>query len=228
MGALIDLTGERFGRLTVLRRVENDGRGVRWECVCDCGNKKVAHSHELRYGKTRSCGCLLHESRVMNGKNQAVHGGWKSRLYGVWAGMKKRCYYEKHPQYHNYGGRGINVCNDWLHDFGKFSEWAYSHGYDENAKKGGCTLDRVDSDGNYEPSNCRWVNQKTQISNKRPGTHGAPRQVIRIDTDGNEVMFESISDALKALGRSRGNSTDVVKCCQGIRKSAVDYKWRFA
>lgn len=158
----IDLTGQRFGRLVVLSQFPTEkGEALKWECVCDCGNSVVVTGSALRYGTTRSCGCLRAEHEAP--KEDAYH---RQRLYGVWAGMMQRCFYEKHKEYHIYGGRGITVCNEWK-DYAVFRDWAYANGYDENHDTKSCSLDRIDVNGNYCPDNCRWVDMKTQSRNTR-------------------------------------------------------------
>lgn len=96
-----------------------------------------------------------------------THGLSKTRLYRVFKSMKDRCFNKNNAYYKNYGGRGITICREWLDDFAAFYNWALCNGYDENAPKGECTIDRINNNGNYEPSNCRWVNNKVQQSNKR-------------------------------------------------------------
>lgn len=89
------------------------------------------------------------------------------RLWNVWLHMRQRCYYEKHKSFEHYGKRGVTVCNEWRDDFQSFAEWAYKSGYNEDSEFMECTLDRIDVNGNYEPSNCRWISMKKQCRNRR-------------------------------------------------------------
>ena len=158
-GIIKDITGQRFGRLTVIENVGRDKhRQVIWRCKCDCGKETIIRGYSLRSGNTQSCGCLQDEVRE---KTHRTHGGVRTRLYTIWGGMKTRCLSPNEPCYQYYGGRGIKVCNEWL-SFDAFREWALSHGYRDDL-----TLDRINVDGNYEPSNCRWLTIQEQQSNKR-------------------------------------------------------------
>ena len=165
MGSFKDITGRVYGRLTVIDRVENDKHNqARWKCLCECGNYTVAVTSELNRGNVRSCGCLNREiSKMVNSK----HGFKYTRLYKVWGGIKKRCYNQNCKSYKNYGGKGITMCDEWKNDFKSFHDWAFANGYDENAEYMKCTIDRIDTNGNYEPSNCRWVDVKSQERNRK-------------------------------------------------------------
>lgn len=155
---LIDLTGQRFGRLTVVRR-DYSKKYTAWICKCDCGNTTSTDGYQLRKGITKSCGCYHAE---LCGDQHRKHGGCGTRLYRIYYKMRERCYRATNDNYKYYGGRGITICKEWLDSFKKFSEWALSHGYSENL-----TIDRIDVNGNYEPGNCRWITIQEQQKNKR-------------------------------------------------------------
>ena len=158
-GKLIDLTGQRFGRLTVVSRAENTASGkVRWNCLCDCGAKTTNHSHLLKSGQSKSCGCLQKESVS---KSNTKHGDSFNNLYHVWRNMLDRVNLQSREDYKHYGGRGITVCNDW-YSYDTFKKWALSSGYAENL-----TLDRENNNKGYSPDNCRWVTMKRQNNNRR-------------------------------------------------------------
>lgn len=158
-----DMTGININNLKVIKRVENykDGK-AQWLVECHCGNEFKAIGKHLRNGNIKSCGCLKSKRMTEHGKAKATHGDSKSRLFSIWAGMKKRCYYKKSIGYKNYGGRGIQVCYEWKNNYSAFKLWAMNNGYDESL-----TLDRVDNDGNYEPNNCKWSTVTEQNRNKR-------------------------------------------------------------
>lgn len=161
-----DLTGRRFGRLIVVKRVNQKGERPKWLCKCDCGQEKIISSCSLLRGSSNSCGCLAKEKNV---SRSTTHSGSNSRLYHVWIDIVRRCENPGRGAYKNYGGRGISICAEWK-DFSVFREWAMSTGYDENAEHGICTIDRIDVNGDYAPDNCRWVTMKIQCRNKR-GSH---------------------------------------------------------
>ena len=146
-------SGDKFGRLTLLHSFVENGRR-KWLCRCNCGNEKIILQQSLPGGNTKSCGCLRVERNF-------VHGGYYLPEYGIWAGMKNRCCRPKSRDYEFYGGRGIIVCERWMNSFQNFyadmgSRPSKSH-----------SLDRIDGNKNYEPSNCRWATPSEQNNNKR-------------------------------------------------------------
>lgn len=152
-----DMTGLRQGSLVVIERAKNKPGSSRalWICKCDCGKTVTMRGDVLRSGSS-SCGC-------MSGyKHGGCSGGKLSNLYVIWRDMRARCNYKDNIGYKLYGGRGISVCSEWESDFASFEEWALSHGYSK-----GLTIDRIDTNGNYEPHNCRWVTNAEQQVNKR-------------------------------------------------------------
>lgn len=158
----IDITGRKFGKLSVIERCGTKHGQIVWLCKCDCGNEKIVSGHNLRSGRTKSCGCLIHDANATRNKRHTKHNCCKTSLYKLWNSMKTRCNNKSVHNYRNYGGRGVTVCDEWNTDFVRFKEWAEKNGY-----KDGLTLDRIDVNGNYEPSNCRWVTVKQQENNRR-------------------------------------------------------------
>lgn len=159
---LVDLTGQRFGRLTVLSRAENVGKQTAWLCRCDCGNEKIVLSCNLKTGNTLSCGCRWADIvPKINKEVNTRHGDSNSKLHKTWVNMRYRCYNPNCKSYGNYGGRGITICEEW-ETYENFRDWSLANGFAEHL-----SIDRIDVDGNYEPSNCRWVSDKTQQNNKR-------------------------------------------------------------
>lgn len=158
MGKRIDLTGQKFGRLTVMEPygVNSSGNQL-WKCKCDCGNDYITESYHLRKGLTVSCGCYRKDYPPAY-----KHGKHESRLYNIWHGIKQRCCNAKNAAYERYGGRGITLCDEWRDSFETFYNWAIANGYADNL-----TLDRVDNGSGYSPDNCRWATRKMQQNNMR-------------------------------------------------------------
>ena len=181
------LLGQKYGKLTIIgfqRKISS--RGWDWVVQCECGTQKVVSPSDVKSGKTKSCGCLLRETSAQR-MTKFKHGVKENkRLYGIYNGIKRRCYSLNEPRYKDYGGRGIRMCDEWkdrAKGFDQFVSWSLSHGYSENM-----TIDRIDVDGNYTPENCRWVTLQEQNGNKR--------QTHWVDYQGEHIQLYKLCQRL--------------------------------
>lgn len=208
MSRFEDLTGKRFGRLVVIERAEdhiqpNGKHQIQWLCKCDCGNEVVVRGSNLKNGNSKSCGCLQKDTTSFNNKlhngSISVSGMARSKIYTTWCNMKQRCLNENNRQYKDYGGRGIKVCDDWL-DFEPFYKWAMVNGYNDML-----TLDRINTNGNYTPRNCRWVDMKMQQNNRRNNhriTYNGKTQTLAQWADEIGVKRQTLRDRIFRYGWS--------------------------
>ena len=152
MGKAIDITGQKFERLTATKLIDMpDKNGAYWECKCDCGKTIITRGNRLRMGDVKSCGCI-----------RKKHGMTGTLLYKKWVSIKYRCNNPHCTDYMNYGGRGIKVCKEWEESFDSFQKWAYESGYSD-----GLTIERIDCDKDYCPENCKWIPMPDQAKNRR-------------------------------------------------------------
>lgn len=191
-----NLVGKRFGRLVVTHFIcVNKHKNKVWDCLCACGTHIQATTNQLQTGHTKSCGCLRKEvATCFFRKHSMKH----TRLYNIWCGMHNRCQNPNNMDYSNYGGRGISFCNEWK-DFLPFYDWAISNGYTDKL-----TLDRIDTNANYCPENCRWVDRIVQGNNKRNNLY---------------LTYNGETHTAAEWGRITGISRQV------IRDRIKKYKW---
>lgn len=175
MGYVKDIIGQKFGRLTVIEQVgytpknKHGSRYAKWLCKCDCGNVCEMDTGTLRNKGVHSCGCVAREHLKEMAKNNITHGMTGSRLIGCYKAMMSRCYREKDIHYNAYGKRGITVCDEWKNDKQTFIDWALSNGYSDDL-----TIERINVNGNYEPSNCTWIPMSEQYKNKQSNCNKIP------------------------------------------------------
>jgi len=183
-----DLTGQKFGRLTVIAKSKTENGRSAWLCNCDCGRQSKVQSFDLINGKTKSCGCLQGKrshglSRGDNGKHMP--------LYKVWVQMRQRCLNANNVNFKNYGGRGIKIYKEW-ESYKNFYDWAITSGYEK-----GLTIERINNDGNYDPANCTWIPQSKQPDNLRSNRY---------------ITFNGANWTLRKWGRITGINARTIGC----------------
>lgn len=202
MGHALDIAGQRFGRLLIMKRVMVRGaKNVMWMCRCDCGGSVVAAASNIKSGITQSCGCLARESaaNLLRGNTtQRTHHKSQTLEYNSWGSMKQRCCNPRCPKYPNYGGRGIKICDRWLHSFENFLA-------DMGPKPSRLyTLHRIDNDGNYESSNCEWATSMVQAQ--------YTTRSVYAEIEGTKLC---ISEWCRVLGVPRSKVTEMTRVRYG-------------
>ena len=157
--------GDKYGRLTIQEyagKAKNGSTLVK--CICDCGTEKIVRLCSLKKGGIKSCGFFAKELLIKRNKDvkYTTHGQSRTRLYTIWCDMKQRCLNKNQKVFKHYGERKISICDEWKNNFNSFYDWAIRNGYADNL-----TIDRIDVDGNYKPSNCRWATTQQQRRNTR-------------------------------------------------------------
>jgi hypothetical protein len=177
-----DIVGKKYGRLIVMKYAYEKNYYHYYHCKCDCGNMVIALRSHLVDGSTQSCGCLQSEIQHVIGKSktgknnpnygkfgkdhsQYKHGDSNTRLYNIWKNMRQRCRDPNTDNYKYYGGKGIKVCDEWS-KYSNFKNWALTNGYTDSL-----TIDRIKSNGNYEPTNCQWISNFENLSKKEMGKY---------------------------------------------------------
>ena len=182
-----NLTGEKFGRLTIIgvsRKVESGNRErYYWRCKCDCGNEKEVRTDCLTSGLVKSCGCLKKDQDKINLTKYHKHKLSHTKLWDTYYGMKSRCYDKTDKRYSDYGGRGIELCPEWLENFENFVSWSLENGFDDNLQ-----IDRIDNDSGYSPQNCRWISIKENCRNRRSN--------VMIEYQGKMITLVELSEIL--------------------------------
>lgn len=203
-----DLTGKRFNRLTVIRFIPQPERTTRqydWWCRCDCGNEIKACASKLKSGAQQSCGCLKEEMKPRLGDITRKYKYSNKRLYSVYQAMITRCTDSTSKRYKQYGERGIKVCKEWLDNYDCFAEWALNNGYDVNAEHGECTIDRINVNGDYEPSNCRWISNQKQQCNRSNNVfleYRGKRQTMKEWANELGISYSTLRQGIRYKGKT--------------------------
>lgn len=205
--------GDKYGRWTVVGdRIRQKNRTY-YFCRCSCGTEKYVEYQNLRSGISTSCGCYRRELRR---ERLFVHGEKHTRLYSTWIKMRGRCNNPNDSHYYLYGGRGIDVCEEWNCSYEAFRDWAKNNGYDENLTCNECSIDRIDNNKGYYPENCRWVDRKTQANNKRNNARITFNGVEKTATEWGREL--GISPKTVQLRFRRGYPTEDVLYVGNLKK----------
>ena len=173
----LNLLGKRFGMLTVINEAPKQGRWNCWFCKCDCGKEKIVKTDNLVRGFTKSCGCSTIKLQL---KSRKVDMHSRDRLYRIYYKIKRRC---NRPNVKYYSSKGVKLCEEWNNDYYSFYNWAMNNGYKDNL-----SIDRIDTNGNYCPENCRWVDMKVQNNNRRNN--------IKVEYKGKTYSIIELSELL--------------------------------
>lgn len=196
MGKFIDLTGQRFGKLVVAGQSERTPKGkIRWDCLCDCGNRHNVATCHLKSGAIKDCGC---EKAKRTSERNTKHGGSKSRIYNIWIKMRDRCSNPNNEDWDLYGGKGIQVCQEWNESFEAFREWAFRNGYSKEK-----SIDRINGNKGYYPENCRWATSKEQannVSRNRIVNYRGKRMTLSEAADISKVSYATLKARITYYG----------------------------
>ncbi|KKM72229.1 hypothetical protein LCGC14_1422620 [marine sediment metagenome] len=204
MSRLIDLTGQKFERLLVVKYAGKKKSGATlWLCVCDCSKEKIIIGSHLKNGNTKSCGCLQKEiASISHAKHGHKTRAKTSKTYQSWQSMIKRCVNPKNKDYLHYGGRGIKVCQRWRNSFENFLK-------DMHEAPEGYQIDRIDNDGNYCKSNCRWVTSRINNRNKRNNhliTYNNKTQCLIEWAEDYDIPYKTLFARINILGWPMGKA----------------------
>ena len=225
-GKYINISNQKFGKLTALNVNRIEKRVTYWNCICECGNTTVVRYQSLVNKDTQSCGCIRKASIKVIGKQKLLNGNYTltcgikdARLLNIWSHMYTRCYDLADNSYKNYGAKGILICKEWHKDnlkgFYNFATWSYSNGYSKDL-----TIDRIDNSGSYEPNNCKWSTAKEQANNRSTN-----HKVILIDDEGN--ILKHFINAEEAGKYFLIKTERIQQCCRRKQKCNRLYNFRY-
>lgn len=208
MNALIDVTGERYGRLVAIRRVPSETRRTKWLFKCDCGVDFTTDVERVRSGMTKSCGCLkIDKTRERSITHGHSVGRRSTRTLKAYQHAKGRCFSPTNSKFPQYGGRGISMCKEWADDFGAFLR-------DMGEAPEGKTLDRIDPHGNYEPGNCRWATTHEQARTRTDNViveHEGRRMVLKDFATLMNVKYKSLHALVRYQGKTPAEAVAILR-----------------